>query len=533
MLKTSTLVKIYLSEMFKTKPGKNGKKSNVLLILLIMYIFYLVLMSFIYRMSFNTTFGENPLTKTQEVLLPPILTVSIMSFFFTLIGGNTLSIGPKEMNIIAPLPIKEGQIVTAKLIVTIIFESVYEFMIGFSTFVAMLLCDYSSLFSIVDYLSIIIVTFFSTMVPITLTSFLFLVIAKAVKRSKHAQKIETLFYVLLILAILVGSFTSGYSGTTTSLIPLEALDFIPFVFFIKKAIETQNLIYLLFYLASTVGLFTIFIILFKKFAYRIMFFGKYNGEIKKTIKTPYKKRSMLKNLLRREFGRFSGSNSSIFVPNVLIPPLIMPLMTIIMVFMPDVRILFTDVSEVSVGAIIILVTTILSSLASSSPAITISLDWRLFWILKSTPIKTKDILLSKIIFNLSIIGFATIPLSILFIILGYCSFIDFIFILIFICVAGLTYTLFELYVGLKHPRTGVDDQYIIKQSPAILICLLPILPTLIINAIIFIIPLFIPVLSQFGMIPSYISLILFTALYGLLWLLLILKKGEKLYFNIS
>ena len=533
MLKTSTLMKIFFREMFKQKPGKKGKKTNILLVLGIIFAFYLVLLSFIYRMSFNFTFEEDPLTKTTEVLSPLIVTITIMSFFFTLIGGNTLSIGQKEMNIIAPLPIKEGKIITAKLLVTIITESVYELMIGLSTLIAMLISDYAATFSIVDYMSIISVTFLSTLFPITLTSFLFLVIGKAIKKSKHANKIETIFSVLLVVLILVGSFTSGYNGTTSSLIPSKALNYIPFVFFIKKALDTQNILYVFLYLLTTIGLFIVFVFLFKKFAYRIMFFEKYSGEIKKETKIPYKQRSMLKNLLKREYSRIGGSTSSIFVTNVLMPPLIMPLMMILMLLMPDVKDSFKEVDAVSIGAIIMLTVTLMSSIMATYPSFGLSLDWRFMWILKSTPIKTKDILLSKAIFNISIILIACIPASILFLILGMYSVIDLLFIILYIFVASLTFTLFELYLGLKHPRTGLDDQIIIKQSPSVLISVLLLLPTIIVSGAFFTIPLLIPAFSSLGMIAGYISLIFFTALYGLLWFLLLYKKSEKLFFNFN
>ena len=108
MLKTSSLVKIFLMENFKK--GKSNKKGNATLyVLLGVVLLYTVMFSFSFSMNFKMEREANELVSNASLILPNVFTITIMSYFFTLMSGNSFSIGPKEAGILAPLPIKEGK----------------------------------------------------------------------------------------------------------------------------------------------------------------------------------------------------------------------------------------------------------------------------------------------------------------------------------------------------------------------------------------------------------------------------------------
>ena len=89
MLKTSSLVKIFLMENFKK--GKSNKKGNATLyVLLGVVLLYTVMFSFSFSMNFKMEREANELVSNASLILPNVFTITIMSYFFTLMSGNSL-----------------------------------------------------------------------------------------------------------------------------------------------------------------------------------------------------------------------------------------------------------------------------------------------------------------------------------------------------------------------------------------------------------------------------------------------------------
>lgn len=524
MLKTSSLVKIFLMENFKK--GKSNKKGNATLyVLLGVVLLYTVMFSFSFSMNFKMEREANELVSNASLILPNVFTITIMSYFFTLMSGNSLSIGPKEAGILAPLPIKEGKIVSAKLIVTIIIESYFELMLGVSTFFAMLIAGG---FSYIDYISILSVTLLSNLFPVTITSFLFLIIGKKIKSSKHAKLLETISSFIMIFAALgIGLFMGlSSSGQVSMFKNTDALYYFPFVFFIKMAVEQQNILFTLFFILATLGTFIVFIILFRKFAYRLMFFKKGNNEVTKKVKVPYERKSILGRLFKVELSR--AFSSSQFIMNMVISPFVGPIMISVMSFIPIYKELIASI-PINIYGFIVVAATLFASILNTYASVCISLDWRHMWLYKSVPIKLKDIFLSKILFGASIIVLASLIPLIIYSAVGYLDLVDIVFNILFIGVSAFSYTIYSLFLGLRHPKTGVDNILIMKQSPSTLILMLTVLPIISVSSSVVIVP----IIFDLPKAVSYIALIILTALYGLLFTLILRKKGEKLYLKIS
>jgi ABC-2 type transport system permease protein len=102
---------------------------------------------------------------------------------------------------------------------------------------------------------------------------------------------------------------------------------------------------------------------------------------------------------------------------------------------------------------------------SNTAACSISIEGKNFWILKTMPIKTKDILLSKLLLNILVV----VPLCIISIILLGISFEITVSQILIVClmavVINLACSMFGLIVNLKYPRLDFQSYtHVVKQS---------------------------------------------------------------------
>lgn len=253
---------------------------------------------------------------------------------------------------------------------------------------------------------------------------------------------------------------------------------------------------------------------------------KYPIILKKKGALVYQEKEILPSLIKKEFGRMFGS--TVYLTNILMMPLMMIIVSFVLIFNTNFKnqLLAVDFPVKEVFSLSIVFMTILFIF---TPGFSMSLDWKYLWILKSLPIEPKTIFKAKIYFNL-ILQLSCCALIILFLSFAFqLKFTSIVFLIIFAIVSAVSFSIYYLFLNLRYPKTGVEDVYIIKQSTSVMIMSLTSIA--IMMAEIFVAVLVYSLFNQF--IFSVISLILLNGILGLIFFLILKKKGNYLFLTFS
>jgi len=293
--------------------------------------------------------------------------------------------------------------------------------------------------------------------------------------------------------------------------------------FIKLGLEGANVLYILLYAVISLFLFYLFILIFNKFAYRLMLSYKFTREEKKKGPIEYKKKNPMAFLINKEFGRMFSSN--VYLMNILIMPIMAIIGAFYLSFSSSVRTAILSFTDFNAAAYITLGMIILIELFIFTSAITLSLEGKYLWLIKSLPIDRKDIFKSKVIFNMIIQNISSIIILIIMAIAFRLDANWIIGILVFTVATSYGSSVYYLRINLKHPKLDASDIIIIKQSASVMIVSLTSFLIAGVEALIFYV-------LQTAISPIA-SLYLVSALnifVGLMYHLSIKKKGQK-YFD--
>ncbi|MCR4662041.1 MAG: hypothetical protein K5765_08625 [Clostridia bacterium] len=524
MLKTFDLVKIFLkdvySKSFKNKRSKN--KSGIILILFLVVIYFFIFI-FNFKEIFELTIEAGG--TSFDALAQVIFMITMMSIVFSILSGTRLTLTDKDVAILTPLPIKRRKIVSAKLITAIIIESAFDVILGVSAIVAMIIVGG---FSYIDFLSIFFVLSLSTILPMTLFSFFMMWISKLVSKSKHKNIFEMITTALMFALIMIPSFfigfSTGSSGTFTISGAGKILSYIPFVFLIKIAIVNQNILYVLLYVLVNALLFIGFVLLFNKVAYNLMVREKSNFVSRKVSKVPYKIVPVNKRLYKNELKKFVAK--PVYFANFLMSPILFLIIGLVPIFLKGTEYMNNLIGEEGLGMniypLILAIVTLFISLFSFLPTVSFSLDKKIMWLFKTYPIKMKTIIFSKILAPVSMILALDLIVIIPYSIFGGLSVVDILLDVLFAIATAFIYTIFYLFLGLRHPNQSDDEAQVVRQSVSTVIA--AILSMFLIFANVFMIIMF---SIMMGVDLAILSTLGVNLLFGLIWVLLLKKNSEK------
>lgn len=536
MAKVFTLVKVFLFEAFnfnkykeKSKNGKNkGLGIAILMAVLLIVYGYVFVNMFLPILSMGTNDGIT----TDNLLLIPIFMISMIAIMFIFLSGNMLSFSDKDMSVLGPLPIDEKKIVSAKLIVAYIFESVFQIYIGACALIAYFIVGNISFIGI---LSMLAAMFLSPIVPMVLLSFLILVIRRGIQKSKHRRALEMVMGFISITLVMAFSFSisfissfigagegaEGLTNLSALMNPINSIaQYFPFVFFLKMGFDTGSILYPIFYIISNVLLAYVFVLAFNKFAYKLMLNYKYTREEKVKGPIEYKKKNVQMYLLKKEFKRMGSSN--IYLSNIIMMPVLLVIFSAATIFIDDIKAI-TSLAP-GAGGYIAAALVLFSTLFIFTPAFTMSLEGKYLWIIKSLPIKTDEIFKAKIIFNMILQIVPSILIIIFSSIAFKLSWVWIVCLLFFSIASAFGSSVYYLRVNLKHPKLDATDMIIIKQSTSVMIVSLT--SFLILGA-----EVLIYYVLTLGVTDEAALLMMgaLNALIGVIYAYVLKKKGAKLF----
>ncbi|MBU1141041.1 MAG: hypothetical protein KKG64_00810, partial [Firmicutes bacterium] len=404
----------------------------------------------------------------QEQMLLSFLTVYSLGLSVVLIlfRASGYLFYYKDYDNLAPLPIHPRTILLAKMTVMLVMLYVSSFIftlpIVFSYF-------YWSGFNVLGILFYLIAFICIPLVPVIVMSFLSLLIAIATSKFRRSKIIN----IIIIFALFIGIFMVSFSVNDVETNPLTGqIDLFagisnayPPVRWFMNAIHQQSFVDLFYLLGSHVIAFTLFIILIQGLVQRTNQRGVRANIRKQSKPVRYQSKSVLLALVQKEFKKFFSS--TLYAVNSGIGPVMLIVLSVASLFY---RSQIEEILLQMVGANLDIEILILAFISfciamTYTTAISLSLEGKNFWILKSLPIKAETIVLSKIIFNLLMcVPIAIISILMFGISIGIGAIDQLILIVLVVVFAGVIST-FDAIVNLHTPKFDfVNDAEVVKQS---------------------------------------------------------------------
>ena len=471
------LLKIFFKENFSfnrffgTDIRKNKKKA-ILLGLVILYAFGVFLFSFGF-MFFDLGKILKEFDMLDTLLAFVFVYATAIAIMITLFRANGYLFRFKDYEILAPLPLKTRTVLFAKLTVMMAFIYMGLFFItlpiAFSYF-------WHSGFNIISLLLYLAGFLLIPAIPLIIFAFVSLLIARITSRFRGANYIYTIVMFAVLIGGMVWSFSFSFAGEDNPLLSQGGIFgvleeyYLPLSWF-KDAVHLHDpLAFIFLFLTHALPLVG-FIFLISRLVVKTNQKGLsvVTGKNKKPLK--YRERPLMESLVIKEARKFISV--PIYTINSGFGPIIMILLGVLsLIFKTKIADFMGEMVGIEALSIDLLVMIIIGfSIAMVyTSAISLSLEGKSFWIVKSLPIKPQSIMLAKLIFNI-LLGFPFAVLAIL--LMGIAFEINVFSLMTMIGVAlsiSLSTSAIGSFINLHFPKFEfMNETEVVKQSVGALI----------------------------------------------------------------
>lgn len=461
LLKVQFLAFFGLNKALKSKGAKKAGKLSGLVGALILYTTLFGFVGFIY----SGMFAES-LILTQgnvDMLLPLMLAISaIISFFFSFYTTTGALYGFKDYELLTSLPIKTTSIIWAKLAFMFISDLFFAVVIMIPS--AVVYSQYAVI-SVAEIVSVFIMTIFSPLLPMALSVFVGGVVAFISSLFKKKALVQIILWVVIFALIFAAGFFTGMEEEMVD--PSLMIGKAYFIFPLALAASKDLIQLLLFVLVNLLPFVAVSLIVAATYK-------KMNGLLtrKRTVKNFRLKESKIASkggaLLKKELKCFF-SNAT-YVVNCLsgsvlgiIGAAVMAVLTIIFI-KQGAKDVLTPFVPVALSFCYMLTPT---------TACSISLEGNVFWVTRTSPVSTMDILNAKL--KVGIITYA-IPALLSGVLYGVIVGLNIIHLLVlsaFAFAVGLLGSVLGLLMNLLFPMMKWDNESVpVKQGASVLLTML-------------------------------------------------------------
>ena len=471
MNKIWLLTKIQLKSSLDFSKQFTGKKNlsktavfgmGALLILMFIGI------STFYSISLGLGFRELGAIELLPVLM--LLLSCIMVLVTTIHNAKGTIYGFLDYDMVMSLPVKTSDIVTSRVAL------IYLLDLGVTAIImvpAHIVYGVLSKSGPLYYLISTIILFFVPMIPIIVATLVGLVIVLFSARFRHSHIISLILTFALFAGFMVGPFLFTNNQSNEALMNIgntflsKINDIYPLAGMYQKAIFDYDIVQILLFVALSLVAF---------FLYRTIL-GRYFKAINSIIssirvKSSYKLREMkassgLQALIRKEAKRYFSS--VLYVMNTGFGVVMMTILTIALAFLGKEQVaayLEIPILAEQISYYLPIMISVCIGMDCTT-GVSISLEGKNLWILKSSPIAPKTIFQSKILLNLLVTAPFVVINGVIIGIMMKVEVLGFIALLMlplsinfFIAVAGLV-------IGLKFPNfQWTSETQVIKQGMA-------------------------------------------------------------------
>ena len=466
MSKVVSLLKVLLKNSFKSSKGKK-QKSGVAIIafIAIFFVFYVYTYTNI-GIDYLSTLGMERFVPAVSYVLVCIITIS-MSFSKT----KNMLFDSKDNDLLFSLPLTKNQIFLARMLNVLIWNYFYTVLIfsACSIFYGIRLG-----MDVKYYLISLILTIFVPLIPTAISVLIAYLIALVTHKLKNSKVVETVFNFLIAIFV----FALIYFAEAVVMKMINYQDKIAkfmstwgiIIKSLHKSLIAFDLKYLVLFVSVSVVLFLLVSLIFGKSYKNIILNKSKSRKLLKKGKVEYKRKSVFNSLLLKEFKTYF--NSSIYVYNTLFGVVLLVLMAVASLFGADSILGSLDMGEdlISIPAILLIMISFIISM-SNTCASTISIEGNKFWILKTMPVKFKEIVNAKVALNMLLV----VPISILCVIVlafGFgISSLNMCLISLYVAMLCMFCAYLGVIVNLKFPKMHwKNDSEVVKQSMSSFIC---------------------------------------------------------------
>ena len=529
MKKLISLIKASMTSdmnIFKIKQKKDSNKSNSKLMLVIAFFFMFSIWSYA-----NMFFEKMAPLHLQEI----VLSIFVFLVSILVIGEGIYKTGPllfncKDDQLLLSLPIKRSTVFFVRVFKFYVFELIFN-----ALFIIPLVIAYTrwaDTISYTYYITSIIMLFILPIIPIVISCIIGTITSSLSSRFKYKNLAQIITTTIVLLGIFYISFNldgalNYLTKHATSLNDLITKIYYPAGVYAKLS-TNFNLSDLLVFILINIIIFVITIFILSKFYFKI------NSRLKKVTTTKkvsiksltIKKNSITKSLIKKEFSTFF--NTPVFIINAGFGLVLFIVASIgISVKFNDFVPILTDKEKFNIAKNIIydnlsLVVYLLIAMAGFMTSITnsvISLEGRNINIVKSLPIKTKTILMSKIYSSLII---TTPPILLGDIILFTrfkMSIIEIILLLLLSILIPLISHFVGIIINLKYPKLDWENTAeVVKQSTSSFLSVMIGMLLLVLNAVV--------LTKIIGKISSILILLIAVLIYSVINIILYLYLNK-------
>ncbi len=374
--------------------------------------------------------------------------------------------GFKDYDMVMSLPISTAGIVASRIIILYIVNIVFVAVIMLPMMLAYgILANPNPLFYLYGFIAVLILP----LVPIIVASFLGTLIAYVASRFRFSNLISIIFTMGILVAFIGSTFTIKEDGQAlvnmgkamtdqvNSLYPLARL-------YTEAVVEFQ-LSSLLLFIGISVLFFALYVIVVKVVFTKIntsLMTGSYRRKFKLgRLKTSSPFTALYKKELKRYFA------SSVYVINTAFGVVMLTVGAIALLFVDVSKYLESIPAEIIAAAVPVMIGFCVCM--TSTTMVSISLEGKSFWILKSLPLKPQTVFTAKIAVNLTILS----PVFIDVLIIGAVLRLELPVVLLILVMTAATSVFVALYgmvINLLMPNFSWNNEtVVVKQSAASMI----------------------------------------------------------------
>ncbi len=464
------LLKTNIINSFKLRSTSNKKK--ILITIFALYIIatlVVTLSTFLFQL-FNILNTSGLTTYYLPVLFA---LASFFAFLFTIYSAKSGLFENKDNDLLLSLPLKRTTVLLSRLL----YLAIYNLIIGL-VFLGPGIYIYITGVGTITFTFVIAIIFmiiFFPIIPTILASLFGYLIATLTAKTGKKSVFELIYYTLFIFVYMLIITNSNkllvkLTSNVALLNRLLKIFFLP-IEVLNKAITTNNLFYVLGFIAINILCLLLFAFILNKSYFKIISnlnTQKTKSNFKmKTLTLKSQRRALKEKELKRYF------SSAIYVFNTAFGVVFLILAAGASLFYSQDKILALTsqyeaarLDSFSLVLMLILFVCTMTDTTNSS----ISIERNNFWILKSLPLKTKDIFSAKLFVNRIILLPVAIISLLLFNVTGYIDFTQMILLMIFTFFYNGFVSNFGLIANLLFPNfSAINDTAIVKQSAASLV----------------------------------------------------------------
>ncbi|MBS4980111.1 MAG: hypothetical protein KHZ72_01890 [Lachnospiraceae bacterium] len=442
---------------------------------------YVVLLAMLASYSFGLAFGLGLIGMEEIVPGCAVMLPGIVIFFFTMLKANGVLFAYKDYEMLMSLPVPTRTVIESR------FLLMYLFHLGMTAFVLVPMGIGYFLWAQKSAMAILMWIAGIFLVPLIPTAAATLVGAGIIfisARFRSANAVSTVLTVLFCMTVLTASFGStavipeeGFTpeqiGTVSKMLADSIYQIYPPAKWFSVGVAETDLTAFLLFVALSVGVYLVFVVLVSK-NYKKMNTGlmthrtKGNYRVEKiTAKHP------VTAVCQKEARRFFGS--AIYCVNMGIGVLMSLMLAVAAFFVSDAdleRMIGMQIPEQMLrGSIPLIIGALIMMTCTTS--VSLSLEGRSLWILKSLPITKEEIYKGKMLFNLLLQIPTALISSALLAVRFHFTGLALITLFAYPVAAAFAGTVWGLFINLKLPvYDWTNETTVVKQSAASLFALL-------------------------------------------------------------